>query len=181
MAQAVQEIKPKSFQMFVKTLTGRTITLDLTTESTVLDLKLKVFYREDIPYPFQRLIIGGRQLDKNDAKVSDYDIKSESTVQLTMRMTYEIILQCKNQTFFDKRFAAENIKTFDDLKKKAKAYFASIGIKDNVFKKYSLYSKNQDLLKQTTKLHDVWNEKERIKMIVQVRNDKEWFSHPLAR
>lgn len=48
-------------------------------------------------------------------------------------MTYEIVLQCKNQTFFDKRFTAQNITTFDDLEKKAKAYFASISIKNNLF------------------------------------------------
>ena len=187
MAQAVDNSspnrrQPKSFEMFVKTLTGKTITLDLTEESSVLDLKLKIFYREDIPYPFQRLVIGGRQLDNNNGKVGDYGIKFKATVHLSMRMTYEIILQCKNPTFFDKRFGAENIKTFDDLKQQVLKYFSSIGIKNDIFDKYSLYYKNEDLLKQTTTLKDVWNENNRLKMIVQIRNDKkEWFAHKLAR
>lgn len=49
-------------QIFVKTLTGRSIILDVDPLSTVLDLKAKIFDKEGVPVLEQRLIFSGKQL-----------------------------------------------------------------------------------------------------------------------
>ena len=72
-------------QIFVKTLTGTTSTIDLEGVTTIADIKRKLNEKEGVPADQMRLVFAGKPLE-DSRNITDYNISAESTIYMLLRL-----------------------------------------------------------------------------------------------
>jgi len=72
-------------ELFVKTLTGKTVSIEIEEGESIEDVKAKIAEKEGIPVEQQRIIFGGQQL-QDGKTVDDYNIGDDATLHLVLRL-----------------------------------------------------------------------------------------------
>jgi len=85
-------------QIFVKTLTGKTIVLQVSGNDTIYSLKEMIQNKENIPPDKQSLMFAGRKLE-DERTLADYNIQDKSTLHLVLRLHFGVFKKNSGERF----------------------------------------------------------------------------------
>jgi ubiquitin len=115
--QQMMEIPRGGMQLFVKTLTGKTVAIEVEEGESIEDVKAKISEKEGIPAEQQRLIFGGQQL-QDSKTLDDYDVGDDATLHLVLRLRGGMQLFVKTLTGKTVAIEVEEGESIEDVKAK---------------------------------------------------------------
>ena len=114
---SVMGIPRGGMQLFVKTLTGKTVSIEVEEGESIEDVKAKISEKEGIPPEQQRLIFGGQQL-QDSKTLDDYDVGDDATLHLVLRLRGGMQLFVKTLTGKTVSIEVEEGESIEDVKAK---------------------------------------------------------------
>ena len=120
-------------QLFVKTLTGKTVSIEIEEGESIEDVKAKIAEKEGIPPEQQRIIFGGQQL-QDGKTVDDYNIGDDATLHLVLRLRGGSILSkaLGNNVFrVDESFVKANLKDISEEERELMNMFIEQSVGSN--------------------------------------------------